>query len=72
MLRDRAGEHPQVHLANYNGILQSNADSGYTQLYLPDRSPGPLYEAACWAHARAPFFTLPIWIGCAERGVGEG
>jgi hypothetical protein len=34
--RDRAGEHRQVHLANYNGILQANAYSGYTQLCLPE------------------------------------
>ncbi|MDE3813088.1 transposase [Sinorhizobium meliloti] len=56
--RDRAGEHPQGHLANYSGILQADAYTGYTQLYLPDRSPGPIYEAACWAHARRPFFAL--------------
>ncbi|CAN7663815.1 IS66 family transposase [Rhizobium sp. LjRoot258] len=56
--RDRAGEHPQAHLANYSGILQADAYTGYTQLYLPDRSPGPIYEAACWAHARRPFFAL--------------
>ncbi|MHC2419911.1 transposase [Sinorhizobium meliloti] len=56
--RDRAGEHPQGHLANYSGILQADAYTGYTQLYLPDRSPGPFYEAACWAHARRPFFAL--------------
>ncbi|NRQ18945.1 hypothetical protein BHMPCIPO_06212 [Ensifer sesbaniae] len=56
--RDRGGEHPQSHLATYSGILQADAYSGYTQLYLPDRSPGPIYEAACWAHARRPFFAL--------------
>lgn len=33
-------------------------DYRYTKLYLPDRSPGPIYEAACWAHARRPFFAL--------------
>ncbi|MFB9949579.1 IS66 family transposase [Rhizobium puerariae] len=56
--RDRAGEHPQTHLADYSGILQADAYTGYGQLYLPDRSPGPIYEAACWAHARRPFFAL--------------
>jgi len=56
--RDRAGEHPQAHLANYSGILQADAYTGYGQLYLPDRSPGPIHEAACWAHARRPFFAL--------------
>jgi transposase len=56
--RDRAGEHPQAHLANYSGILQADAYTGYGQLYLPERSPGPLYEAACWAHARRRIDTL--------------
>ena len=36
--RDRAGEHPQAHLANYAGIFQADAYSGYTKLYEPDRS----------------------------------
>lgn len=56
--RDRTGEHPQAHLANYRGILQADAYGGYTKLYLPDRSPGPIFEAACWAHARRPFFIM--------------
>ncbi|AGB73669.1 MULTISPECIES: IS66 family transposase [Rhizobium] len=56
--RDRSGDHPQAHLAGYCGILQADAYGGYTKLYLPDRSPGPIYEAACWAHARRPFFIM--------------
>jgi hypothetical protein len=56
--RDRTGEHPQAHLAGYSGILQADAYGGYTKLYLPDRSPCPIYEAACWAHARRPFFIM--------------
>ena len=55
---DRKGEHPQAHLAKYTGILQADAFDGYNQLYLPGRKPGPIYEAACWAHARRPFFTM--------------
>jgi transposase len=54
--RDRCGEHPQGHLANYSGILQADAFSGYTKLYEPERSPGLIEEASCWAHARRPFF----------------
>jgi transposase len=54
--RDRCGEHPQAHLANYSGILQADAFGGYTKLYEPERSPGPIEEASCWAHARRPFF----------------
>jgi hypothetical protein len=56
--RDRKGEHPQVHLANYSGILQADAFGGYTKLYEPQRSPGPIGEAACWVHARRPFFAM--------------
>ena len=56
--RDRAGEHPQAHLANYAGIFQADAYSGYNKLYEPDRKPGPILEAACWVHARRPFFVM--------------
>ncbi len=56
--RDRAGEHPQAHLANYSGIFQADAYSGYGKLYEPGRSPGPIFEAACWVHARRPFFVM--------------
>jgi transposase len=56
--RDRKGEHPQAHLARYTGILQADAFDGYNQLYLPGRTPGPIWEAACWSHARRPFFVM--------------
>jgi transposase len=56
--RDRRGEHPRTHLADYTGILQADAYDGYTKLYLPDRKPGPIREAACWVHARRPFFVM--------------
>jgi transposase len=56
--RDRKGEHPQAHLARYAGILQADAYDGYNQLYLAGREPGPIREAACWAHARRPFFVM--------------
>jgi transposase len=56
--RDRAGEHPQAHLATYSGIFQADAYSGYGKLYEPGRSPGPIFEAACWVHARRPFFVM--------------
>src|SRR6266446_359095 len=56
--RDRAGEHPQAHLANYTGIFQADAYSGYGKLYESGRSPGPILEAACWVHARRPFFVM--------------
>ena len=56
--RDRRGEHPQGHLAGYSGILQADAYDGYNRLYLADRKPGPIKEAACWVHARRPFFAM--------------
>jgi hypothetical protein len=56
--RNRSGEHPAGHLADYAGILQADAYSGYTRLYKADRRPGPIIEAGCWVHARRPFFVL--------------
>jgi transposase len=56
--RDRGGEHPARHLAGYGSILQADAYGGYNKLYEADRQPGPITEAACWVHARRPFFVL--------------
>ena len=56
--RDRAGEHTQAHLTSYTGIFQADAFGGYNKLYVADRKPGPLVEAACWVHARRPFFAM--------------
>jgi len=65
--RDRTGAHPQGHLASYRGILQANAFGGYTKLYDPGRDPGPITEAACWAHARRKFFVLADLAQSARR-----
>jgi len=56
--RDRAGEHPRTHLAGYAGLFQADAYGGYGKIYEPDRKPGPILEAACWVHARRPFFVM--------------
>ena len=56
--RDRAGEHPEAHLADYSGIFQADAYGGYGKLYDPGRNAGPILEAACWVHARRPFFVM--------------
>jgi transposase len=56
--RDRTGEHPERHLAGFAGILQADAYAGFNRLYAGERRPGPLIEAACWAHARRRFFVL--------------
>ena len=56
--RDRAAEHPNRHLASYSGILQADAYAGFNDLYAPGRKPGPIAEAACWAHFRRKPFQL--------------
>jgi transposase len=65
--RDRRGEHAQAHLANYAGIFQADAYGGYTKLYQADRKPGPIFEAACWVHARRPFFQMADLAANARR-----
>lgn len=63
----RGGEHPEQHLANYSGLMQADAHSGYNGLYAwprrhasgaPAASAGRIIEAACWAHGRRKFFEL--------------
>jgi transposase len=56
--RDRTAEHPNRHLAGYAGILQADAYAGYNALYEVGRKPGPITEAACWAHGRRKLFEL--------------
>ena len=55
---DREGIHPERHLAGFAGILQADAYGGFNRLYEPGREPGPILEAACWAHARRKLFEL--------------
>ena len=70
--RDRGGAHVEVHLARWSGLLQADAYSGYNKLYAADRLPGPISEAACWAHARRPFFALAdIEAGARRRAEGK-
>lgn len=70
---DRAGEHPARHLAGYTGILQADAYAGFGDLYLAGRRPGPIIEAACWAHGRRKLFKLaevaraPLAVAAVER-----
>jgi transposase len=56
--RNRAGEHPQGHLAGYVGLMQADAFNGYNDLYRGSRKPAPILEAACWSHGRRKFFDL--------------
>ena len=52
------GEHPEQHLASYAGLMQADAYAGFNRLYEANRKPGPIVEAACWAHGRRKFFDL--------------
>ena len=56
--RDRGGHHPEIHLAGYAGIMQADAYAGFNRLYQQTRTPEPILEAACFAHARRKFFEL--------------
>jgi transposase len=69
--RDRGGAHVEEHLSRWQGILQADAYSGYSKLYVADRMPGLILEAACWAHARRPFFALAD-IEASARRKAEG
>lgn len=66
--RDRCGEHAEQHLSDFAGILQADAFAGYNRLYAADREPGPITDAACWAHARRKFFVLADIAANAKRG----
>jgi transposase len=66
---DRKGEHPQRHLADFRGILQADAYSGFNKLY----QDGSIQEAPCMAHIRRKFYDLmeahqsPIATEAVER-----
>lgn len=62
---DRKGEHPQAHLRRYSGVLQADAYGGWGKLY----DTGRITEAACWAHARRPWWDLYLSTGKAEDGI---
>ena len=64
---------PRQHLADYSGIMQADAYAGFNGLYVAGRKPGPIIEAACWAHGRRKLFELaelqkaPIAIEAVRR-----
>lgn len=62
---DRKGERPQAHLKQFAGTLQADAYGGWTGLY----DSGRVKEAACWAHARRPWWDLYLSSGRAEDSV---
>ena len=53
--------------------MQADAFAGFNELYEATRKPGPIVEAACWAHSRRKFFDLaklkkaPIAIEAVRR-----
>ena len=55
---DRKGEHPATHLKDFSGVLQADAYAGFDALYVANRKPGVIIEAACWAHARRKFYAI--------------
>ena len=63
---DRKGEHPQKHLLK-SGILQADAYGGWGKLY----DSGRVTEAACWAHARRPWWDLHLSLGRVPGTIAE-
>ena len=50
---DHKGEHTRAHLADFNGILQADAYTGFKDLYEPGADgTARVREAACWEHLR--------------------
>jgi transposase len=56
-------------LAGYSGLFQADAYGGYGKLYNADRNAGLILEAACWVHARRPFFVMADLAENARRKV---
>jgi transposase len=61
----------EEHLARWSGLLQADAYSGYNKLYVANRTPSSILEAACWAHARRPFFALADVEASARRKASD-
>ena len=55
---DRRGEHPQMHLAQYGGILQTDCYNGFEPIAVAQMKETPITFAFCHAHARRKFFEL--------------
>lgn len=73
---DRKGERPREHLADYKGVIQADAFSGYMALTRAPPNPGDgagdvvpaIRHAACWAHARRKFHELVEATGSPVAG----
>ncbi len=51
---DRKGQHPQTHLADFQGAVHADGYAGFNKLY----ANGERYEVACWAHVRRKFYEI--------------
>jgi hypothetical protein len=51
---DRKGEHPQVHLKDFRGVIHADGYAGFNELFVSGR----IVEAGCWAHVRRKFFDV--------------
>jgi transposase len=64
---------PSIWIARRSSCDRSEAIHSANRLYAVGRKPGPIIEAACWAHARRNFFDLarlkkaPIAIEAVKR-----
>ncbi len=67
--RDRGGANVETHVAQWSGLLQADAYSGYNRVYEAARIPGAILGAACWAHARQVDDGLEH---LGRRGIGRG
>jgi transposase len=69
----RGGKHATAFLAEYAGVLQTDAYAAYGQLADPKRAGGPVTLAFCWAHWRRQWFDIaksppaPIAVEVLER-----
>jgi transposase len=68
--RDRRGEHPRRHLADFSGILQADCYNGFNPLFDRTKRQMPATPAFCFAHARRKFFELADVARNARRGKG--
>jgi transposase len=62
---NRKGEHPRRHLKDFRGTLQADAYGGWNRIY----ASGAVVEAACWAHARRPWWDLYCDTGRSEDSI---
>src|SRR5205085_3953075 len=51
---DRKGEHPRVHLKEFQGVIHVDGYAGFNELFAGNR----IAEAGCWAHVRRKFFDV--------------